>query len=432
MPRHADTASSIESATPRAAESATAAAAPASSPAFTRRGPLSGVRILDMATVVAAPFSCTLCADLGADVVKLELPDGSDSLRTLAPVKDEHALYWKVTNRGKRGITLDVRKPEGRELFLRMLPDFDVLVENFRAGTLDRWGLDLATLRRANPKLSILRLTGFGQTGPYARRPGFARIFEAMSGFANLTGEADGRPQHMNYPLGDVVAGLFGAFSIAAAVADQRAHPDETGHEIDLSATEAMLRLLEPLAVEFEQLGQVRQRAGSRATYTAPSNMYKSADGVWITLVGSSEAIFRRLCEAMDRPDMAGDPRFASNPKRVANIDALDGTIERWCASLDFATLSATLDRHQVPHSKVYDIDDVMADPHFKAREAIIRLPDRDLGEVPAPCTVPRFSGFAAHVPHAGPAVGEHNDEIYAALGLGAEDLARLKADKII
>ncbi|MBU2410612.1 MAG: CoA transferase, partial [Gammaproteobacteria bacterium] len=375
---------------------------------------------------------CTLCADLGADVVKLELPDGSDSLRTLAPVKDEHALYWKVTNRGKRGITLDVRKPEGRELFLRMLPDFDVLVENFRAGTLDRWGLDLATLRRANPKLSILRLTGFGQTGPYARRPGFARIFEAMSGFANLTGEADGRPQHMNYPLGDVVAGLFGAFSIAAAVADQRAHPDETGHEIDLSATEAMLRLLEPLAVEFEQLGQVRQRAGSRATYTAPSNMYKSADGVWITLVGSSEAIFRRLCEAMDRPDMAGDPRFASNPKRVANIDALDGTIERWCASLDFATLSATLDRHQVPHSKVYDIDDVMADPHFKAREAIIRLPDRDLGEVPAPCTVPRFSGFAAHVPHAGPAVGEHNDEIYAALGLGAEDLARLKADKII
>ena len=248
-------------------------------------------------------------------------------MRTLAPVKDQHALYWKVTNRGKRGITLDVRKPEGRALLLRMLPDFDVLVENFRTGTLDRWGLDIETLRRANPKLTVLRLTGFGQTGPYASRPGFARIFEAMSGFANLTGEADGRPQHMNYPLGDVIAGLFGAFSIAAAIADQRAHPEEVGHEIDLSATEAMLRLLEPLAVEFEQLGQVRQRSGSRATYTAPSNMYRTADQVWITLVGSSEVIFRRLCEAMGTSEMAQDPRYASNPSRVAHIETLDAAI---------------------------------------------------------------------------------------------------------
>ncbi|MGH8784468.1 MAG: CaiB/BaiF CoA transferase family protein [Cupriavidus necator] len=397
-----------------------------------RSGPLSGVRILDMATVVAAPFSSTLCADLGADVVKLELPDGSDSLRTLAPVKNEHALFWKVTNRGKRGITLDVRKPEGRELLLRMLPDFDVLVENFRAGTLDRWGLDIETLQRANPRLTVMRLTGFGQTGPYAKRPGFARIFEAMSGFANLTGEADGRPQHMNYPLGDVVAGLFGAFSIAAAIADRRAHPDEPGREIDLSATEAMLRLLEPLAVEFEQLGQVRQRAGSRATYTAPSNMYRTADNVWITLVGSSEPTFRRLCEAMDMPLMAQDPRFASNPKRVIHVDALDGAIERWCSAMDFATLAATLDRFEVPFSKVYDIDDVMTDPHFQARQAIIRVPDPDLGDVPAPCTVPRFSGFATRIPRTGPAVGEHNTEIFGALGLTDEQIARLRAARVI
>src|SRR6218665_159148 len=244
--------------------------APRSAAPDMRSGPLAGVRILDMATVVAAPFACTLCADLGAEVVKLELPDGSDALRTLAPVKGGHALYWKVTNRGKRGITLDVRKAEGRALLLRLLPQFDVLVENFRTGTLERWGLDLATLQRANPQLTVLRLTGFGQTGPYAARPGFARIFEAMSGFAHLTGEADGRPHHMNSPLGDMVAGLFGAFSIAAAVADRRAHPRECGREIDLSATEAMLRMLEPLAAEFEQLGQVRCRAGSRAPYPPP------------------------------------------------------------------------------------------------------------------------------------------------------------------
>lgn len=390
------------------------------------------MRILDMATVVAAPFSATLCADLGADVVKLELPDGSDALRTLAPVKNEHALFWKVTNRGKQGITLDVRKPQGRALFLRLLPQFDVLVENFRTGTLDRWGLDLATLHQVNPRLTVLRLTGFGQTGPYAQRPGFARIFEAMSGFAHLTGEPDGRPQHMNHPLGDVVAGLFGAFAIAAAMVERREKPTEPGREIDLSATEAMLRLLEPLAVEFEQLGQVRQRAGTRATYTAPSNMYRTADGVWVTIVGSSQGVFRRLCLAMGRPEMPASPKFASNALRLQHVDELDGIVAAWCAAQALASLSAVLDRHEVPFSKVYDIDDVLGDPHFQARGAIVRLPDPDLGSVPAPCTVPRFSGIENRVPRTGPGVGEHNAAFYASLGLGADDLAQLKADNVI
>jgi len=204
-----------------------------------------------MATVLAAPFAATLCGDLGAEVTKLELPDGSDTLRHMLPVMGEHALFWKVTNRGKRGITLDVRKPEGRALLLKMLPRYDVLVENFRTGTLDRWGLDLPTLHAHNPDLIVLRLTGFGQTGPYARRPGFARIFEAMSGFAHLTGESGRSPQHMNYPLGDVVSGLFGAFSITSALAGRARSAPGTprGCEIDLSATEALMRMLDPLAV---------------------------------------------------------------------------------------------------------------------------------------------------------------------------------------
>ncbi|SIQ92171.1 CaiB/BaiF CoA-transferase family protein [Pseudacidovorax sp. RU35E] len=393
-----------------------------------KQGPLHGLRILDMATVVAAPFAATLCADLGAEVTKLELPDGSDALRSLAPVEPGHALYWKVLNRGKRGITLDVRTDSGRALFLRLVAGMDVLVENFRPGTLDRWGLDLATLHRANPRLIVLRLTGFGQTGPYAGRPGFARIFEAMGGLAHLTGEADGPPQHVNFPLGDSMAGLFGAFAIAAAAAERARCPDAPGREIDLSATEALLRVLEPLAVERERSGQARQRSGARATYTAPSNIYRTKDGDWITLVGSSDAIFRRLCAAMQAPDMAADPRFATNPLRVRHLDALDGRVAAWCAAHSHDELRAALDAHAVPFCKVYDIDDVLADPHFAARGAIVRLPDADLGSVPAPAVVPRFGGHAPQPPRTGPAVGEHNAEVFGALGLTAEDLRGLRA----
>lgn len=396
------------------------------------QGPLAGIRILDMATVIAAPFAASLCADMGADVVKLELPQGNDPLRSLAPTTPEHALFWKVSNRGKRGISLDVRKPEGRRLFLALVADFDVLVENFRTGTLDRWGLDAATLWRANPKLVILRLTGFGQTGPYAQRPGFARIFEAMSGFAHLTGEDGRSPQHMNYPLGDVVAGLYGAFAIATAIAERHRNPDAPGREIDLAATEAMLRLLEALPVERERLGQSRSRSGSRATYTAPSNMYRTKDGAWVTLVGSTDAIFRRICEAMGEPALAADPRFASTPGRVRHVDEIDERVARWCASLDFAALAAALTAGEVPFSKVYDIDDVLADPHFAARQAIIRLPDPDLGSLPAPAIVPRFSGFAPPPPRTGPAAGEHNAEIYGRLGLTPGDLDRLAADGVV
>lgn len=395
-------------------------------------GPLAGLRILDMATVLAAPLASTLCADMGADVVKLELPDGSDPLRGLAPVKDGLPLYWKVANRGKRGISLDVRQPQGRELFLKLLPEFDVLVENFRTGTLDRWGLDADTLRAVNPRLIILRLTGFGQTGPYASRAGFARVFEAMSGFTNLAGEPDGPPLHMNYPAGDVMAGLFGAFAIATAAAERRLDSAAPGRDIDLSATEALFRLLEPLAVEYEQLGQIRQRAGNRATYTAPSNMYATADGHWVSMVASSNPIFRRLCLAIGKPELADDPRYATNPARVRHLESLDAAIGSWFAAHDYDTVAAALEAQQIPFSKIFTIQDIVNDPHFRAREAIVRLPDPDLGSVPAPCHVPRFSGYAPGAPRTGPSVGEHNEEIYARVGLTRQDMATLRAHGVI
>ncbi len=395
-------------------------------------GALAGVRILDMATVLAAPMGATLCADHGADVVKLELPDGSDALRGLQPVKDGVPLWWKVANRGKRGITLDVRQPRGKEIFLAMLPHFDVLVENFRTGTLDRWGLDLATLHAANPRLVVLRLTGFGQTGPYKGRPGFARIFEAMSGFTNLNGEQGGSPMHSNFPVGDAVAGLFCAFSIAAEIARLRGDPAALGVEVDLSATEALFRLLDPLPVEHEQLGQVRMPAGNRASYTAPSNMYKSQDGVYFSLVASSNPIFARLCEVVGRPEWARDARFATNPARVAHLDALDAGLKGWFEAHAYAQIAPALEAAGVPFSKIYTIEDIERDEHFIARQAIVRLADPDYGSLPAPCVVPRVTGRDLPLPRTGPAVGEHNAEVYAQFGIDAAELARLRQAGIV
>lgn len=401
---------------------------PTSSPA----GALAGVRILDMATVLAAPMGATLCADHGADVVKLELPDGSDALRGLQPVKDGVPLWWKVANRGKRGITLDVRQARGREIFLSMLPQFDVLVENFRSGTLDRWDLDIATLHQANPRLVVVRLTGFGQTGPYKSRPGYARIFEAMSGFTNLTGEAGGPPLHSNFPVGDAVAGLFCAFSIASEMVRLRSDPKATGVEVDLAATEALFRLLDCLPVEHEALGQVRRPEGNRASYTAPSNMYRSRDGQFFTLVASSNAIFARLCEAIGEPAMASDPRFNTNPARVKHLQVLDDLLGAWFARHDYAVVSERLEQAGVPFSKAYTIEDIEQDPHFIARGAIVRLPDADGGSLPAPCIVPRVVGREMKVPRTGPSVGEHNAEVYGAFGIGGEELQRLRAQGVV
>jgi crotonobetainyl-CoA:carnitine CoA-transferase CaiB-like acyl-CoA transferase len=395
-------------------------------------GALSGVRILDMATVLAAPLGATLCADHGADVVKLELPDGSDALRGLQPVKDGVPLWWKVANRGKRGITLDVRQPRGKEIFLSMLPHFDVLVENFRTGSMDRWGLPLAALHQANPRLVVVRLTGFGQTGPYRQRPGYARIFEAMSGFTNLTGESGGPPLHSNFPVGDAVAGLFCAFSIAAEIARLRGNPNAKGVEVDLAATEALFRLLDCLPVEHEMLGQVRGHDGNRASYTAPSNMYRSEDGQFFSLVASSNAIFARLCEAIGEPALTEDLRFGSNSARVTNLVELDARLGHWFGRQAYAVIAQRLEQAGIPFSKAYTIEDIEQDEQFIARQAIVRLPDPDYGSLPAPCIVPRITGREMKIPRTGPGVGEHNAQVYAQFGIDEAELALLRQQKIV
>ena len=395
-------------------------------------GPLKGLRILDISTVVAGPFAAGLLGDYGAEIVKVEMPGVGDSLRALAPHKDGVPLWWKVTNRNKKGVTLDLRLPEGRDLFARLVADADVLVENFRPGTLDGWGITRAWLQGLNPRITILRVTGFGQDGPYAGRPGFARIFEAMSGFTQICGEEDGRPLHLGYPISDAVAGLFGALGILAALHDLARHPERRGQEIDCSATEAMMRTLEFLAIEYDQLGAVRTRSGNRSQYAAPGNVYRTADDKWASIAASTQSIFVRLCAALDLKHLLEDPRFALNPARVKNYRELDEIVGGAIGRLTLAELRETFTRHEVGFSPIYDIADVFADPQFAARKAIVSVPDGELGSVRMQGVVPRFSETPGAVRHAGPAMGQHNEEVYGGLGLSATEIAALRARKVI
>ena len=395
-------------------------------------GPLAGLRILDISTVVAGPFAAGLLGDYGAEIVKVEMPGIGDSLRALAPHKDGVPLWWKVTNRNKKGVTLDLRLPEGRDLFARLVADADVLVENFRPGTLDSWGITRAWLQGINPQLTILRVTGFGQDGPYAERPGFARIFEAMSGFTQICGEEDGRPLHLGYPISDAVAGLFGAVGILAVLHDLARNPGRRGQEIDCSATEAMLRTLEFLAIEYDQLGTVRTRSGNRSQYAAPGNVYRTADDKWASIAASTQSIFARLCAALDLRRLLEDQRFATNPARVKNYRELDGIVGAAIGKLTLSELREAFTRHEVGFSPIYDIADVFDDPQFKAREAIVSVPDSELGSLRMQGVVPRFSETPGRVRTAGPAIGQHNEEIYGGLGVSAAEIAALRDRKVI
>ena len=402
-------------------------------PTVSVSGPLAGLTILDIATVLAGPFSSTLLSDLGADVVKIEMPGKGDPLRTIPPHKGDVPLWFKVSNRNKKGITLDLRKPMGRDLFERLLPRFDVLVENFRPGTLDAWGLTKHRLHQVHPKLTILRVTGFGQTGPYRENPGFARVFEALSGFTYLCGDADRPPMHLGFPISDAVAGLFGAISILSAMHHRLKNPDSPGQEIDLSATEAIFRLLDFSPIEYDQLGIVRERSGNANQVAGPSSVYQTQDGHWATVAAAVPSIFERLARLMDRPDLLTDPRFHSNPKRVENRDALNDIVGGWVATKTMAELSRLLPEAEVPFSPVKSIDQVFKDPQFKARGAIETVEDPQLGPVKMQTVVPRFSATPGAIRASGPALGQHNAEIFGGwLGLSEDEIASLREQGVI
>ncbi|MDA9404356.1 CaiB/BaiF CoA transferase family protein [Bradyrhizobium sp. CCBAU 45389] len=396
-------------------------------------GPLEGLKVLDIATIVAAPFAATLLADYGADVLKIEMPGQGDGVRAFPPFKDGKPLWWKTVNRNKKFATLDLRKPEGVELFKRMLPHFDVLIENFRPGTLDRWGLSKEVLWQIQPRLVILRATAFGQDGPYRDRPGFARIFEAMGGLTYITGEADGQPMHPGYPLGDAIGGLFGAFGALAALWKRAKNPDAPGEEIDLALTEAVFRLLDVLAIEFDQLGDVRGRIGNGNAYSAPAAVYRTRDDRWVTLAGSTNALFAANCRAIGRPDLIDDPRFSNNARRVDHSAELNAIFAQWCGDHTLEEVLAAFAAEEGTLAPIYAIDQIAADPQSLAREMITRVPDRHFGSVAMSNVVPRFTADRAQLRNSAGDIGQDNREIYQRwLGLSEDEIARLAQAKVI
>jgi crotonobetainyl-CoA:carnitine CoA-transferase CaiB-like acyl-CoA transferase len=396
-------------------------------------GPLEGLKVLDISNVIAGPFAAALLGDFGADVLKVELPGGGDALRALPPHKDGKPLLWKAVNRNKRAVTLDLRKPAGQALFRRLLPQFDVLIENYRPGTLDKWGLDKASLWQLQPKLVILRVTGFGQTGPYAGYAGFARLFEAYSGLAYITRAAGDPPMHPGYPIGDPISGVFGAFGVLTALIHRMKNPDAPGQEIDLSCTEAMMRLLEVLPIEHDQLGLVHEPVGAGNAYVSPSGMFRAGDGGWVSFTAATQNVFQRLCALLGREDLLADPRYASNQERMKRQPELNAIVSAWIGARSARDAVRELSEAGVAVAPVYSNSEIAADAQVLFRKSITRVKDEDFGSVAVPCVVPRLSATPGEARTAGPAPGAHNDEVYGSLlGMSEDERTALRRDGVI
>lgn len=395
-------------------------------------GLLEGVRVLDVSTVIAAPFAAGLMADFGADVIKVEQPDGGDPFRKLGPYCGSEVLRWACMGRNKRCVTLDLRKDEGKKLFLQLVSQCDVLIENFRTGTLDKWGLDAETLRQANPNIIITRVTGYGQTGPYAHVAGFGTPATAFSGMTFITGYKDRPPVSPSFSLVDYITGLYAVMSTMMALYHRDALHGK-GQEIDVSLYEGVFRMMEILVAEYHKNGRIRQRTPKLSGTSSPGGTYETKDEKWIVLVCSTDRTYEYLTRAMKRPDLLTNPLFATMKSRVENDAAIDAIVREWIGSLTYADLKEIADGEGVPVSLVYSAEDIFTDPHYAARENIIEMPHPTLGTIKMPGITPVFSETPGQVKWVGPRLGEHNQEVYSELlGLNNEQLQQLQSEKII
>lgn len=392
---------------------------------------LDDVKVLELGSMLAGPFVGTLLADFGAHVIKAEKPGKADALREWPPHKNGSPLWWKTMARGKQLITLDISKAEGREIALELIARSDVVVENFKPGTIERWGLDPAKLAQRMPRTVWVRVSGFGQSGPYRQRGGYATIAEGFSGLASFTGFADRGPVVSAFPLGDYLAGIFGAFGALVAL-HERARSGR-GQVVDVSLYEPFLRIIESVVVRFDQTGRLKPRLGNQMEEDVPRNVYCTADDGYIAISCGSERIFENLLTAIDRMDLRGDPRFASMAARVENRDAIDEVVAKWMQTQTTADALDALERNEVVAGRINDMADVFSDAHVAAREAITTLLDRDLGPVRMPAPVPKLSATPGQVRWAGAHMGAHNADVYEhLLGMDAARLAALRQREVI
>jgi succinyl-CoA---D-citramalate CoA-transferase len=395
-------------------------------------GPLADVRVVEMGQLLAGPFCGQLLADFGAEVIKLEDPARGDPMRQWGREKPHGlSLWWPVIARNKKSVTLNLRHPEGQSLARRLLGTADVLVENFRPGTLERWGLGYDALAERNPGLVLVRVTGFGQDGPYAPRAGYGSIGEAMGGLRYVTGDPSTPPSRSGISIGDSLAGTFAALGALLAL-HARARTGR-GQVVDSAIYEAVLAMMESLVTEYQVAGYTRERTGAILPNVAPSNVYPTADGQLVLVAANQDTVFRRLAAVMARPELADDPRYASHSARGEHQVELDGLIAGWTATLDADRLLAALEEAGVPAGRIYRAADMLADPHYQARQAIVRLADPELGEIAMQNVAPRLSATPGRVAWPGPALGRHNREVYQGLlGLPEEEVERLADQAVI
>ncbi|OCT29952.1 CaiB/BaiF CoA transferase family protein [Pseudomonas putida] len=393
--------------------------------------PLQGIRVLEIGTLIAAPFAARLLGEFGAEVIKIEALGQGDPLRKWRKLHDGTSLWWYLQSRNKKSLALDLKAAEGLSIVKRLLADTDVLIENLRPGALEKLGLGWDVLHALNPRMTLVRISGYGQSGPYRDRPGFGAIGEAMGGIRYTTGEQGSAPARAGVSLGDSLASLHAVMGALLSLFNVRANGG-VGQVVDVSLVESVFNLMESLVPEYDLLGHVRERSGGALPGIAPSNTYRTADGAFVVIAGNSDPIFRRLMQAIGRPDLGEAEAFAHNDGRAAQSAQLDDAIEAWTRRHPIDQVLARLEAAEVPAGRIYSVADIVNDPHYQARDMLLdsQLPDGT--PVRMPGIVPKLSDTPGRVDWQGPALGEHTDALLAGLGLSPDEIIGLRAKGVV
>ena len=393
--------------------------------------PLSGIKVIEIGTLIAAPFAARLMAEFGAEVIKIEAMGQGDPLRKWRKLHEGTSLWWYLQSRNKKSLALDLKSPEGLDLIKQLLGDADVLIENLRPGGLEKLGLGWDVMHALNPKLTLVRISGYGQTGPYRDRPGFGAIGEAMGGIRYTTGNPDSPPARVGVSLGDSLASLHGVIGALMSLLRVKTGQGD-GQIVDVSLAESVFNLMESLVPEYDMLGHVRERSGGALPGIAPSNTYLTADGAYVVIAGNSDPIYKRLMTTIGRSDLADAPEFAHNDGRAAKSGLLDAAITHWTSSLPIEQVLSALEAAEVPAGRIYSVADIVSDPHYQARDMLLNAELPGGVSVKMPGIVPKLSETPGGVNWQGPTLGQHTDDILDSLGLTGADIQRLKISGVV